>query len=88
MNIPNEDGKQPEHLEVPKQQSSACCGPGCGCEAVAKPGNARWVIGALVLAAAGAMVVRGMIRSDKGPTQEANPAATCCPAAQSTCCPK
>jgi MYXO-CTERM domain-containing protein len=81
MSTPNEDGKQPENMELPKQQASACCGPGCGCETAAKPGKARWVVGVLVLAAAGVMVVRGMVKSDKGATQAspagfANPAAT------------
>jgi MYXO-CTERM domain-containing protein len=81
MSTPNEDGKQPENVELPKQQASACCGPGCGCETAAKPGKARWVVGVLVLAAAGVMVVRGMVKSDKGATQAspagfANPAAT------------
>ena len=50
-------------------------------ERPAKPGKARWVVGVIVLAAAGVMVVRGMIKSDKGATQAApagfaNPAAT------------
>lgn len=80
MSTPNNDGKQPEKVESTKQ-STACCGPGCGCETGAKPGKARWVVGTLVLAAAGVMVVRGMVRSDKGAAQAAtagfaNPAAT------------
>ncbi len=81
MSTTNENGKQPENTESPKQQASGCCGPGCGCESGAKPGKARWVIGVIVLAAAGVMVVRGMVKSDKGATQAspagfANPAAT------------
>jgi hypothetical protein len=80
MNSPNEDGKQPEKMESPKQ-GTACCGPGCGCGTAAKPNKARWVVGVIVLAAAGVMVVRGMVKSDKGSTQAAtagfaNPAAT------------
>jgi len=81
MSTPNEDGKRPENVELPKQQTSACCGPGCGCESAGKPSKARWVVGVIVLAAAGVMVVRGMVKSDKGSTQAstagfANPAAT------------
>jgi hypothetical protein len=81
MNSPNEDGKQPEKMESPKQQGSACCGPGCGCGTAAKPNKARWVVGVIVLAAAGVLVVKGMIKSDKGWTQATaagfvNPAAT------------
>jgi len=81
MNSPNEDGKQPEKMESPKQQGSACCGPGCGCGTAAKPNKARWVVGVIVLAAAGVLVVKGMVKADKGSTQAAtagfaNPAAT------------
>ena len=81
MSTTNEDGKQPENIESPKQQGSACCGPGCGCGTAAKPGKARWVVGVIVLAAAGVLVVKGMVKSDKGATQAAtagfaNPAAT------------
>lgn len=79
MSTPNEDRKQPEKMESVKQ-GAACCGPGCGCGTTAKPNKARWVVGVIVLAAAGVMVVRGMIKSDKGSTQApaagfANPAA-------------
>ena len=49
--------------------------------AAGKPSKGRWVVGVIVLAAAGVMVVRGMVKSDKGSTQAsaagfANPAAT------------
>ena len=81
MSTPNEDGKQPENVATSKEQASACCGPGCGCGTAARPGKARWVVGVIVLAAAGVLVVKGMIKSDKGSTQAApagfaNPAAT------------
>jgi len=74
MSTPNEDGKKPENIELPKQQASAGCGPGCGCETGAKPSKARWVVGVIVLAAAGVMVVRGMIKSDGAATQTTAPA--------------
>ena len=81
MSTRNENGKEPENVESPKQEASACCGPGCGCDSAKKPGKGRWVVGVIVLAAAGVLVVRGMIRSDKGSTQAAaagfaNPVAT------------
>ena len=80
MSTTNEDGKQPEKMESVKE-GTACCGPGCGCESAGKPSKGRWVVGVIVLAAAGVMVVRGMVRSDKGSTQAsaagfADPAAT------------
>jgi MYXO-CTERM domain-containing protein len=80
MSTPNEDRKQPEKMESVKE-GTTCCGPGCGCGTAAKPNKARWVVGVIVLAAAGVLVVRGMVKSDKGSTQAstagfANPAAT------------
>src|SRR5512136_1679806 len=80
MSTTNEDGKQPEKTEPMKQEAAACCGPGCGCGTAGKPGKARWMVGVIVLAAAGVLVVKGMIKSDKGATQAAtagfvNPAA-------------
>jgi len=66
MSTINEDRKQPENEATPKEQASACCGPGCGCGAGTKSSNARWVIGAAVLVIAGLLVVRGMVRNDKG----------------------
>jgi len=81
MSTTNEDGKQPEKTEPMKQEGAACCGPGCGCGTAAKTNKARWVVGVIVLAAAGVLVVKGMIKSDKGAAQAAtagfaNPAAT------------
>ncbi len=80
MSTTNEDGKQPEKTEPMKQEGAASCGPGCGCGAGAKPGKVRWVVGVIVLAAAGVLVVKGVIKSDKATTQAAtagfaNPAA-------------
>jgi len=68
MNTPNEDGKQNDNMELLKQQASAC-DPGCGCHATASPGKTRWVIGAIVLVAAGVMVARAMIKTDAMSTQ-------------------
>jgi hypothetical protein len=80
MSTTNENGEQPEKMESVKE-GTACCGPGCGCGTGAKPNNARWVVGVIVLAAAGVLVVKGMVKSDKGATQApadgfANPTAT------------
>jgi hypothetical protein len=83
MSTPSEDGKRPENMESSKQQGSACCGPGCGCDSAGKPSKSRWMVGVIVLAIAGVMVVRGMVRSDKGATQ-ASPAGFADPAATET----
>jgi hypothetical protein len=63
MNLPNEDGKPTDNMESLKQPV-APCGPGCGCNVTKTPGKMRWVISIIVLAAAGIMVVRAMIKSD------------------------
>jgi MYXO-CTERM domain-containing protein len=68
MSTTNEDGKQPEKTEPMKQEGAACCGPGCGCGTAANPNQARWVVGVIVLAAAGALVVRGMVKSNRDST--------------------
>ena len=70
MNTPKEDGKHPDNMELLKQQASAC-GPGCGCHATGVSGKTRWVIGAIVLVAAGVLVVRAMIKTDNGATVQA-----------------
>jgi hypothetical protein len=70
MNTPKEDGKQSDNMELLKQQAEAC-GPGCGCHATAAPGKMRWVIGTIVLVAAGVMVVRAMVKTD-GPSTQAS----------------
>lgn len=55
-------------MELLKQQASAC-GPGCCCQTAARPGKTRWVIGVVVLAAAGVLVARAMIKTDGASTQ-------------------
>jgi len=72
MNPPNEDRKPTDNMEQLKQQA-ACCGPGCGCHTTGTPGKTRWAIGAIVLVAAGVMVVRAMIKSDEGSRQTIPP---------------
>jgi len=73
MNTPNEDQKPTDNTELLKQQAVSC-GSGCGCHATGTPGKTRWVIGAIVLAAAGVMVVQAMIKSDGASAQTTTPA--------------
>jgi MYXO-CTERM domain-containing protein len=73
MNTSNEDQKPSDNMELLKQQAAGC-GPGCACHATGTPGKTRWVIGAIVLAAAGVMVVRAMIKSDTASTRSSAPA--------------
>ena len=73
MNTPNEDGKPTDNMESLKQQAAGC-GPGCDCNATGTPGKARWVIGAIVLVAAGVMAVQA-INKGGGTTSQADPTA-------------
>jgi MYXO-CTERM domain-containing protein len=63
MNTPDENGKPTDNAELLKPQASAC-GPGCNCNATGTPGKTRWVIGAIVLVAAGVLVARDLIKSN------------------------
>ncbi len=70
MSASKNEGYAPTNMELLKQQASAC-GTGCACHAGSIPGKARWVIGAIVLVAAGVLVVRAMIKTDNGATAQA-----------------
>jgi hypothetical protein len=73
MNTPNEDRKPTDNMELLKQQALGC-GPECSCHTTETPAKKRWVIGAIVLAAAGVLVVRAMIKNDGASSQAAAPA--------------
>ena len=82
MNSPNEDPKKPDNMELLKQQAEAC-GPECGCHASGASGKTRWVIGAIVLVAAGVLVVRAVNKSDSASSQTSAPSVAA-PAASQT----
>jgi MYXO-CTERM domain-containing protein len=73
MNSPNEDRKKTDNMESLKPQAAAC-DSGCGCHAAGTPGKSRWVIGVIVLAAAGVLVTRAMIKSGEASAQTSAPA--------------
>lgn len=62
MTTNNEDPKPADNMELLKQQVSAC-GSDCGCHGPKAPGKMRWVIGIVVLVAAGALVVKAVINN-------------------------
>lgn len=68
MSTSNNDGKPNDNMELLKQQAAAC-GASCGCHAPTSHGKARWVIGVLVLAAAGVLVVRAAVQTNGVVTQ-------------------
>jgi MYXO-CTERM domain-containing protein len=73
MNIQNENGNPGDNMASPKPQA-ADCDSGCSCHATGKPGKTRWVIGAIVLVAAGVLVARDIIKGDAASAQTTTPA--------------
>ena len=63
MNTPNENGKPGDIMNLFKPKAGDC-DAGCGCHAPVKPGNKNWVIGVIVLAAAGVLVARAVIKTN------------------------
>ena len=63
MNSPNEDRNRPADIKFLKQ-TPAPCDSGCGCHTAGTPGKMRRVLGVIVLVAAGAMVVRAVIKAN------------------------
>ena len=59
----NKDSKQNDNMEVLKQETSAC-GSGCDCHAKGSSGKTRMIIGVIVLAAAGALVARAVVKNN------------------------
>ena len=63
MNTPNENGTPGDIGNLLKPKSDGC-DAGCGCHASRKPGNKSWVIGVIVLAAAGVLAARAVIKTN------------------------
>ena len=68
MKSSNKNPKQPDNMELLKQQASAC-GSECGCHATGTQSKTRRIIGALVIVAAMAMVARAVVKSNAAPPQ-------------------
>ena len=62
MNVKNIDSKPTNDLEVFKEQVSAC-GPGCECGGKGSSGKMRWIVGVVVLVAAGLLVARAVVKN-------------------------
>ncbi len=97
MSTKNEDPKPTDNMEALKQEASAC-GPGCGCHAAGPASRVRWIIGAIIILAAGVLMARALIKNNGAsagkalagfsavPTvgQPSAPATTATPAAPAT----
>lgn len=71
MNLPDQDGKQPDNMELLKQQAPAC-GVGCACNTPGASSKIRRLLGVIVLVAAGALVVRAVIKNHGTSTDPAS----------------
>jgi MYXO-CTERM domain-containing protein len=69
MNPPNEERKPTNNMELLKQQAEAC-GSGCSCHTTGTPGKMRWVLGVIVLIAAGTLVARAVIKNNGASAQK------------------
>lgn len=63
MKTQDDEAEGPDNMDLLRRKAEDC-GPACSCNAAKPPGKARWVIGAIVLVAAGVMVVRAMTKGD------------------------
>jgi len=70
MNTKNEDPKPTDNMEALKQEASAC-GPGCGCHAGGPARRIRWIVGVIIIIAAGALVARAMIKNNSASAEKA-----------------
>ena len=68
MSQPNETSEPMTNMERLKEDASAC-GPGCSCN-VEPCTRARWVLGAIIMVVAGALVARAMLKSDSVAAQK------------------
>ena len=73
MNTSNENMKPESNTDLLKQKAAGC-DAGCGCHTTSTPGKNRWVIGVIVLVAAGALVARAVIKNDGASTKATPPA--------------
>jgi len=71
MTTNNEDPKSGDNMELPKPQAAAC-GSGCGCHAAGSAGKTRWIVGVLILAVAGALAARAVIKNNRTATAPAS----------------
>ena len=62
--------KPPDAMGALKQETSAC-GPGCDCHAAGPSARTRWIVGVIVILAAGVLVARAMIRNNSASAENA-----------------
>ena len=80
MSLMNADPKQTNHVEVPIPEAS-CCGSDCNCHDKGTTEKARWVVGVVVLVAAGVMVARAVVKNNSTADTSASTGFAALPAA-------
>lgn len=70
MSTTNENREPADNMEAQKQEASAC-GPGCGCHAAGPACRARWIVGIIIILAAGVLVTRAMIKNNSASAEKA-----------------
>jgi len=70
MSTKNEERKPIGNMEAPKQEASAC-GPGCGCHAGGPSSRMRWIVGAVIILAAGVLVAKALIKNNNASAEQA-----------------
>ena len=70
MSSKNADRKPTDNMEALKQEASEC-GPGCGCHASGPSSRIRWIVGAVIILAAGALVAKALIKNNSASTDQA-----------------
>jgi hypothetical protein len=72
MKTKNEDRNPNDNMEALKQETPAC-GPSCGCHAGGPASRTRWIVGAIIIIAAGVLMTRAMIKNNSGSSEKMAP---------------
>lgn len=83
MNTTNQDSKPIDNMESHKPDVSAC-GAGCGCHAVKPAGKTRWIVGLVVLVAAGVLVARAVVKDNSASVAPASTGFAALPVSEKT----
>jgi len=86
MSIKNEDPKLSDNMEKPQKEASAC-GPGCGCHTAGPSNRIRWIVGVVIILAAGALVARAVIKNNGASVEKAAPTFASVPTAGQVAAP-
>jgi len=79
MSTKNTERKPTDNMEALKQEESAC-GAGCGCHAGGPSNRIRWIVGAVIILAAGALVAKALIKNNSASAGKATPGFASLPA--------